>query len=75
MAVEELEIGGKKITKGQLLYLVIGSANHDHNHFSETDQFNIERVNEHHLAFGNRAHYCIGHHLAKAEAKIAQRLF
>ncbi|MEO1068502.1 MAG: cytochrome P450 [Cyanobacteria bacterium J06638_6] len=71
VALDDMTIGGQPIAQGQLLYLVLGSANHDESHFSRADEFLLDREVEHHLAFGSGPHYCVGHYLAKAEATIA----
>ncbi len=60
LAGEDLEVRGQTIRKGQPLFLVLGSGNHDPIHFADGDRFDIEREAEtHHLAFGSGPHYCI----------------
>ena len=70
---EDVEFGGKSLKKGQLVYLVMGSANRDPAVFSEPQSFNILRpkIENRHLAFGHGIHFCIGAPLARLEAPIA----
>jgi cytochrome P450 len=71
VAIEDVEIGGKKIRKGQMVSVLIGAANRDPDRFTEPDRFDITRVNNEHLSFSLGPHYCLGASLARAEAQIA----
>ncbi|MFP6664426.1 MAG: cytochrome P450 [Deltaproteobacteria bacterium] len=67
-----VEIGGRSIPAGAMLMTAIGSANRDESRFANPDCFDIDRPNNHeHLAFGFGAHYCLGTHLARQEARRA----
>ena len=66
-AVEDVEVGGQKIAKGDNLMLLFASAARDESMFPDGDQFRIEREDNKHLAFGFGAHMCLGQHLAKME--------
>jgi cytochrome P450 len=71
VATQAMELGGQRIRAGQTLFLLLGSANRDPRAFPEPDRFDIGRENNHHLAFGHGIHYCLGHALARLEAKLA----
>jgi cytochrome P450 len=71
VAGEDLAIGGKPVRRGQLVYVMFGAANHDPAKFPDPDRLDIGRAAEHHLAFGQGLHYCLGAPLARLEAQAA----
>ena len=70
-ALEDSEIDGKLIHKGDLINTILGSANRDPQRFTNPDIFDITRNEGRHLSFGLGIHYCIGAPLVKLEAEIA----
>ena len=70
-ALEDLQIGDKRIAKGDRLSLTLGAANRDPEHFSEPDRFDIERNDGRHLGFGFGIHFCLGAALARMEGQAA----
>jgi cytochrome P450 len=70
-ALEDLELGGKTITKGQQAVIVLAAANRDPAQFVDPDAFDITRKDNAHIAFSHGIHYCLGAPLARAEAQIA----
>jgi cytochrome P450 len=71
VAREDLEIGGKHIAKGQLVFVVLAAANRDPEQFPEPDRLDVTRSPNHHVAFGIATHVCPGAPLARLEARIA----
>ena len=71
LATEDIEIGGETIQKGDMVYLLIGSANRDPERFPNPEEFDITRKPGKHLAFGSGNHYCVGAILAHLEAELA----
>ena len=69
--LEDAEIGGRQICKGDLVNTIIASANRDPERFSYPDQFDITRSEGRHLGFGMGIHFCIGAPLVRLEAEIA----
>lgn len=70
-ALADTEVGGQKITKGQRVGLLYGSANFDEDEFDEPWNFNIMRDPNHHVGFGGGGpHFCPGTHLAKLEINL-----
>ena len=53
---------------------MLGSANHDENHFEDPDTLELARDPNRHLAFGRGGvHHCLGAPLARMEGEIAVR--
>ena len=70
VAVQDLEIRGKTIRAGQMVYLGLAAANRDPDVFPEPEMFDITRANNRHIAFGAGPHVCIGAGLARREMEI-----
>ncbi len=70
-ALEDVEIKGKIIRKGDLVNTILGSANRDPERFNNPNVFDITRSEGRHLSFGLGIHYCIGAPLVRLEAEIA----
>jgi len=70
-ALEDLQLGGKTIRKGDIVTVLYGAANRDPARFAEPDRFAITRKDNEHLAFSMGIHYCLGASLARLEAQIA----
>ena len=68
-AMDDHELRGKTIRKGEALQLLYLSGNRDEEAFPDPFRFRIDRENNRHVAFGYGAHVCIGQHLAKMEIK------
>ena len=66
-AVEDIELGGKMIRKGDSLALMFASSCRDDSVFDDADRFRIDRKPNNHLAFGIGPHICLGMHLARLE--------
>jgi pimeloyl-[acyl-carrier protein] synthase len=69
-ALEDANIHGKLIRKGDLVNSIIGSANRDPQRFSNPDRFDMTRNEGRHLGFGLGIHFCIGAPLVRLEAEI-----
>lgn len=71
LATADIEIGGKVIKAGELVWLCYGAANRDPEQFSKPDQLDITRSDNRHVAFAQGIHYCLGASLARLEGQIA----
>jgi cytochrome P450 len=70
-AAEDVELYGQTMRRGELVLAVLGSANRDSSRFDAPDNVDIARSPNHHLAFGQGMHYCLGAPLARLESEIA----
>jgi cytochrome P450 len=69
-ALEEVEVGGRRIARGQGIMLLLGAANHDPAVFEHPERFDITRRDASHLSFGRGVHHCLGAQLARTEARL-----
>jgi len=67
----DFQFGGQMIPGGSRVIAWIGSANHDESQFINSEDFDIERNPNRHIAFGHGVHYCLGAPLARLESRIA----
>ena len=70
-ALNDVEVGGQLIKKGERVGIFYASGNHDEDVFENSMTFDITRTPNPHLAFGGHgAHYCIGANLARLEVEL-----
>ena len=67
---EEMEVGGKTLRPGMVVWLGLAGANRDLEVFEKADSFVEKRWPNRHLAFGAGAHRCIGMALAREELRV-----
>lgn len=70
-AAEDMEIGGREISEGQIVTAYIGAANRDPAQFPDPDRLDITRKENRHVGFGFGPHFCLGGALARMEGQIA----
>ena len=70
-AQEEVEVGGQRIGKGDMVIVALTSANRDTQQFFQANTMDIARTANRHIAFGQGIHYCLGAPLARLEGEIA----
>lgn len=70
-AIEDCEVNGHKIRKGEMVVAVIAAANRDPAQFKDPERLDLGRSDNHHLGFGLGNHFCMGSQLAKLETEIA----
>ena len=70
-ATQDVELGGKKIAKGDKIAMWYLSGNRDETAIDNPDQFIIDRARpRQHLSFGFGIHRCVGNRLAELQLKI-----
>jgi cytochrome P450 len=65
--LEDIEVGGVTIPRGQEVALLFASANRDPEVFSDPDRLDLGRDPNPHITFGLGVHYCLGAPLARIE--------
>jgi cytochrome P450 len=76
-AMEDVEVAGKQIKKGDKIILHYHTVNHDEDIFGEDAmEFDVTRAERmpdmynQHRAFGIGQHFCLGTHLARLEMRV-----
>ncbi|MBL4681728.1 MAG: cytochrome P450 [Pseudomonadales bacterium] len=69
--LEDLEYQGQAFKQGDVIGLLLGSANRDEEKFSDAHLFNPTRGGIGHTSFGAGIHFCVGAPLARLEIEIA----
>jgi cytochrome P450 len=71
LVLDDVEIGGIKMKKDQMVYLWLPSANRDRSVFANPDTLIPDRTPNRHLSLGVGIHRCIGAHLVRVETTVA----
>ena len=73
---KDITFGGQQMRRGDVVRVVLASANRDGCQFENANSLDIGRQDNRHLAFGLGIHYCLGAPLARLEGNVAlQTLF
>lgn len=70
VAKEDVEVRGRRITKGQVVFLGLAAANRDPEQFAEPNRFDVTRQPNKHVAFAVGPHLCLGAELARRELAL-----
>lgn len=68
---KDIEVGGRSMRAGEIVIAIVAAANRDEKQFDQAAQFDMERGEQRHLAFGRGPHFCLGAPLARLESEIA----
>jgi cytochrome P450 len=71
VALDDVEVGGETIAPGDVVTLLLGSANRDPEAYADPDRLDLRRRPRHYLSFGTGPHACLGAFLARLEGEIA----
>ena len=69
VAMEDLDLFGHKVRKGDEILLILGAANRDPAAFTEPHRLDVTRDARKHVAFGGGIHHCLGAALARMEGQ------
>ncbi|PYE56572.1 unspecific monooxygenase [Deinococcus yavapaiensis KR-236] len=69
--LEDVEVGGVTLRRGQEVALLYASGNRDARKFTNPDTLDLTRSEGPHLTFGLGVHYCLGAPLARLEMSVA----
>lgn len=71
VALEDMELGGVAVHKGDAVVISIPAANHDESVFADAGRIDVHRDTSAHLQWGLGPHYCLGAPLARLEMELA----
>ena len=70
-ALDDYELGGKRIGKGDKVVMWYVSGNRDESQFEDADRLVIDRPNaRQHISFGYGIHRCMGNRLAEMQLRV-----
>ena len=69
-ATRDVELGGRSVRRGDVVFISWVAANHDPGVFDHSDDVCIDRAVNKHLAFGLGGHRCIGSSIARLESAL-----
>jgi cytochrome P450 PksS len=69
--IGNIELGGVHLKEGDKIMVMLAAANMDPDANPHPERLDLERRPNRHLSFGTGIHFCLGHQLARIEAKSA----
>ena len=70
IALEDIELEGKTIKKGDFILLSLAAAHRDSTKFKSAETLDLTNDSTGHLTFAPGFHFCLGHYLARLELSI-----
>lgn len=67
---EDVELGGVKMKKGEMVYVMLSLAGRDDRLVQDPDRFDLTRKSHPHMVFGGGPHMCAGQYLARVELRV-----
>jgi cytochrome P450 PksS len=68
---EDMELCGVRLKRGDRIMAMITAANYDPAANEQPETLDLQRHPNKHIAFGTGIHFCLGHQLARIEARCA----
>ncbi len=72
-AVHDIQLGDVRLKRGDMVMAMLVGANLDEAAFETPTELDMARRANRHISFGAGIHFCLGHQLARLEAKSALR--
>jgi cytochrome P450 len=69
--LDDVAVGDAVLPAGDLVIILLGSANRDPAVFAAPDRLDLGRADNRHLGFGFGVHHCLGAPLARLETQVA----
>ncbi len=69
--VADTDVAGCPVRAGDKVIMAFPAGNRDPEHFTDADDFIIDRAHNRHFAFGVGIHRCLGSNLARMELRVA----
>ena len=69
-ASEDLELNGNQVQKGQMVQLITSTAGMDPVLYKNPRKFDIRRIHDKSISFGQGPHYCIGVTLVRSQTEV-----
>jgi len=73
VALQDVDIHGTRIRKGDGVFAISPSANRDPDQFPDPDRLDLTRNASQHMSFGFGIHSCLGQGLARIELQVVYR--
>jgi cytochrome P450 PksS len=67
----DVDLGGVTVKKGEKVMAMLAAANMDPQANPHPERLDLQRKPNRHIAFGTGIHFCLGHQLARIEARCA----
>jgi cytochrome P450 len=67
----DVELGGVRLRRGDKVMAMLAAANMDPAANPNPERLDLQRKPNRHIAFGTGVHFCLGHQLARMEARCA----
>ena len=67
----DVDLGGVTVKKGEKVMAMLAAANMDPDANPHPERLDLQRKPNRHIAFGTGIHFCLGHQLARIEARCA----
>ena len=68
--LEDVDLDGVRLRRGDRIGLLLGAANRDPERFSDPDAIDAARTPNPHVSFGAGIHFCVGAPLARLEMEV-----